>query len=160
MPTSPLPLWIQILQALLTPAVAFLAVAVAWAQWRAVRQREVMELFERRMALYEAFRQVVARITTHGRVTDKDLYEFSVGREKARFLFGDEVYNYINGLQKNFLKHQEAEASMAMGPQNPLYQQGIVSKSDAFKEICGFYIEFPKLIAPYVRMHAKSPSWL
>jgi endonuclease YncB( thermonuclease family) len=44
-----LPHWVRLLTALLTPAIALLAVVIGWAQWRTTKRREVMELFERRM---------------------------------------------------------------------------------------------------------------
>src|SRR5215471_8413613 len=97
---SQMTLWVQILQALLTPVVAGLAVVIAWAQWRVVRRREVMELFERRVAIYEALRKVIGQVIPTGKVTDKDLHDFVVATDRTRFLFGDDVVKYVDGLYK------------------------------------------------------------
>jgi hypothetical protein len=102
---SQMPLWVQILQALLTPVVAGLAVVIAWAQWRVVRRREVMELFERRVAIYEALRKVIGQVIPTGKVTDKDLHDFVVATDRTRFLFGDDVVKYVDGLYSQLLMY-------------------------------------------------------
>ena len=151
------PLWTRVLAALLTPAVAILALVIAWAQWRAVRRREVMELFERRLSIYEALRHVMGQIIRHGTVTDQNLYDFLAGTDRARFLFGQDVMDYIERLYRLLLKHQEAEAMMKVGAGTVKYQQAVQAKYDSFKEISCFYEVFPKLISPYVHMNQKLP---
>ena len=152
-----LPLWIKILTAMLAPAIACLAAVIAWAQWRVVRRREIMELFERRIAIYEALRNVVGGIVPTGKVTDTDLHDFVVAGDRARFLFGDDIVKFVDHFLDQLLKHQEAEAIIAMGGGAAGYQKAVTTKHETFKEITKFYAVFPKLLAPYVRMDQKSP---
>jgi hypothetical protein len=54
--TNSLPYWIQVLQALLTPAIAFLAVVIGVFQWRTTQQKVALDLFNRWLAKYTALR--------------------------------------------------------------------------------------------------------
>jgi hypothetical protein len=51
---SNVPIWIQYLQALSTPAIALLAATIGVLQWRTAHQRAVLDLFDRRMENYDA----------------------------------------------------------------------------------------------------------
>ena len=151
-----LPRWVQLLSALLTPAIALLAAVIAWAQWRAVRRREGMELFERRMATYDALRRVLANVVQHGSVTDAEFGAFQAASDRVRFLFGPEVLVYLDGLRGALRTHQRAEVTMnARG--GPDYDRAVGAKHASFEEVVKFYEAFPKLIAPYVRMDQKLP---
>jgi len=55
-----LPYWVPVFQALLTPAIAFLAVVIAFFQWRTAHQRVVIDQFARRMKFYTDCRDVFA----------------------------------------------------------------------------------------------------
>jgi uncharacterized protein YbjT (DUF2867 family) len=149
--------WTRLLAALLTPAIAILALVIAWAQWRLVRRREVIELFERRLSIYDAIRRVIGQIIPSGTVTDRNLHDFIAGSDRARFLFGQDVIEYLERFYRLLLNHQEAEARMKMGAGAAGYQQAVQAKHDSYKEISDFYEAFPKLISPYVRMDQKLP---
>ena len=59
---SQLPMWVQYLQALSTPAIALLALVIGVAQWRTSHQRAVLDLFERRMAIFDAISGVIGGV--------------------------------------------------------------------------------------------------
>ncbi|MER8838471.1 hypothetical protein NKH86_06875 [Mesorhizobium sp. M0913] len=64
-----LPLWAQILQALLTPVIALAVGFIAYRQWRTAHSRLVLDLFEKRLAVYEQTRKAVSFVNTHGRTS-------------------------------------------------------------------------------------------
>jgi hypothetical protein len=83
--------WIQVLQALLTPAIAFLAVVTAVFQLRTAQQRVVLDLFDRRLAKYTAVRDVVAKVVASGAATQETSFQFLQALDGVEFLFGDAI---------------------------------------------------------------------
>jgi hypothetical protein len=71
------PRWVEVLSALLAPAIALLAAVIAWAQWRTARDRVKLDLFDRRMAAYERLRGAVVPINASGRVKNADTDSFA-----------------------------------------------------------------------------------
>jgi len=57
-----------VLQALSTPAIALLALVIGYFQWRTSQQRAVFELFEKRMAVYDAVVLVMREVVREGAV--------------------------------------------------------------------------------------------
>ena len=88
---SELPLWVEYLRALATPAIAILAVVIAVAQWRTAHQRAVLELFERRMSVFSALREAMWPVVTNGKPNDDDLSNFLKAKDQAQFVFGRDV---------------------------------------------------------------------
>jgi hypothetical protein len=91
--TATLPYWIQILQALLAPAIAALAVVIALFQWHTAKQKVVLDLFDRRLTKYLALRDVVAEVVTAGAANQETLFQFLRALDGAEFLFGADIVN-------------------------------------------------------------------
>jgi hypothetical protein len=58
------PLLLWYFQGWLTPAIAVLAVIIAWQQWRTAAQKLKMDLIEKRYRVYEAVKKVVVSMFT------------------------------------------------------------------------------------------------
>jgi hypothetical protein len=82
-----LPWLLRVLSALLTPAIAALAAVIAWAQWRAVRRREVMELFDRRLEIYEGISKVISEVVSSGTVLNETALAFARATSKIDLFF-------------------------------------------------------------------------
>ena len=78
---------IAILQALLTPAIAFLAVVVAVAQYHLAKAKFRHELYERRSAVYKATMKFIAQVTSGGNAKLDELQTFLRDTSEAAFLF-------------------------------------------------------------------------
>jgi hypothetical protein len=76
--STPLPYWIQLLQALCTLAIAALAAVIAIAQWRIAKQKAVVDIFDKRMDVYNSLRAVVQKVMSAGNATR------DVAAERAR----------------------------------------------------------------------------
>ena len=86
------PYWIQLLQALATPAIALLAVIIGVMQWHLARSKLLFDLFERRFQVYDDLCGVVGNVLAHGIQAARDVEsKFNEVRTRAQFLFGKDV---------------------------------------------------------------------
>ena len=95
---SAVPIWIQILQALLTPTIALAVGLIAFMQWRTSHQKVVLDLFDRRLAIYHTVRDAIDAISSQGTVRPESIQKFVKAYEAASFLFGKDVCDYIDRL--------------------------------------------------------------
>ena len=92
------PSWVTYLSALLTPAVALLAVAVAVAQWRIAKNKLKLDLFERRYKVYSATSMAVHAVVARRTLSDEELQAFVEDTQGAKWLFNGGVDVYINDI--------------------------------------------------------------
>jgi hypothetical protein len=109
------------------------------------------DLFERRINTYDAIREVIGEIVRHGVVTNQSTHAFLRAIDKVEFLFGPEIKIYLDGLYKALLHHHAIGATLESLP-DPQRNKAIDAQCRRFEEISNFYVDFPKLLAPYVRM--------
>lgn len=97
-----------------TPIVAGAAVAIAWRQSGIAKQqaeiareqgrvneRKVeVDLYDRRLKVYEEVRRVLGVAMRKGDVPVEDFVQFSAGIADADFLFGDDVVEYLQVLRE------------------------------------------------------------
>lgn len=86
---------IGVFQALLTPLVAVIALGIAFAQWWTARSRLKLDLFDRRWAVYQATRTMLAELVTHARASAETERAFLGGIRGAKWLFDDRVDWYL-----------------------------------------------------------------
>ena len=87
--------WVDILQALLAPAIALVAVGIAFAQWWTARNKLRLEMFDRRWAVYMAVRDMLAIISLRGITTQEDEIIFSEGVRGTRWLLNERIGDYV-----------------------------------------------------------------
>src|SRR6266571_5603899 len=155
---SQLPYWVQLLQALSTPAIALLAVVIGVMQWRTSHQRAVLDLFEKRWQAYKGIREVISEVVRSGSVSNEATFSYLRAIDGTEFLFGPEVYAYLRDVHKKLAQHHTFEGmAKREGTRWKERQEAIDKQSKTFEEIAKFYDAAERLIAPYVRMHQKSP---
>jgi uncharacterized ubiquitin-like protein YukD len=81
---------------LLTPFIGMTTVYIALQQWQTNRQKLILDLYDRRLRVYEEVRKIILIITIDLDVSIEDLHKFRVSVSEADFLFGSEVTDYIN----------------------------------------------------------------
>jgi hypothetical protein len=96
---APLPGWIVILSALLTPAIALAVGWISYAQYRINRNKLRLDLWERRYAIFTATMTFVDRIVAEGDGRDEGRRDFDLGTHGKEFLFGKDVVNYLKLLR-------------------------------------------------------------
>jgi hypothetical protein len=91
------PHWTQYLAALLTPTVAVSAVVIGYRQWRTAQNKLKLDLFEKRLKIYEAVRNLIGSILRTGKTSPASESEFLQASQGAKWLFGPEVEKYVYG---------------------------------------------------------------
>jgi len=90
---------VQYVQALAPSGIAIVAAFItgyiALRQWITAHHRLRLDLYERRFAVYDATKKLLATIGLHGQVTPDNLGEFYIGVRGAEFLFDGELRNFL-----------------------------------------------------------------
>ncbi len=109
----------KLFSALAVPVIGFLGVYIAWKQWKTAAYRYRMDLVDKRFEIYEATIDFILSIRGGGQVSDRILAVFKEKTLPVRFLFNDEVAEYIAEIRSHALDAQtfseEAEGTNA-GP--------------------------------------------
>ena len=107
------PHWTTYLAALLTPTIAVLGSFIAYRQWRTAQNKLKLDLFDRRFAVYDAARNLIASIMTSGKAKDEELYKFLSGTRSAKWLLDEDIDNYFEKeLWKNAVELQALESEL------------------------------------------------
>jgi hypothetical protein len=129
---------------------------IAERNWRTAADRIKLDLFDRRMKVYDDLLQVVSEITSkpNGVVTSDIERNFNEASHRATLLFGPEVQAYLRHISG------EIQRSRWMDQKLPYNRPGDDklrrNRAEALGNIVHFHSKFPWLIAPYVQMHQKS----
>jgi len=93
------PHWAQIVSWLSTPLVALVAALfggyIAYRQWKTAQDRLKFDLFDRRFAVYDTARNFLSSIITYGDIKHDEVSKFIIGTSESKWLFDDEVDNYL-----------------------------------------------------------------
>jgi|SRR6266568_998372 len=160
-----LPYWIQVLQAAATPAIALLAIVIGVMQWRTAHQRAVLDLFDKRWTVLTDLRSAVFDIIEHAelehaeRRKEVSIRSFAIARDRATFLFGFEVAEYLESIHKAIGRFNDLGQQLNADPGD---EKAIDQRYSAMNEISDFFKRINELVAPYMRMHQKAPRfpWL
>jgi len=90
------PHWTTYLSALLVPTVAILGALIAYRQWRTAQNKLKLDLFDRRLVVYEAARDYISSVMTSGKTTKEKEFEFLAGTRGAKWLFDEDVTQYLD----------------------------------------------------------------
>ena len=109
--------WINFFSAALTPTVAILGVYIAIRQWQTAADKLKFELFHRSLPVYDSARRLLAIVKSYGRVSAAELDTFTSETREAKWLFGDEVANYLRDeLRSKALELQQLEGELKDQP--------------------------------------------
>lgn len=144
---------IQTLTVLVGAAVAL----VGYAQWRTANQRVVLDLYERRLAAFDAIEQAIFIVNREAEVTQETFNLFAKGQLNARFVFGDEVTKYLQELRGAFA------FVMCFPPlpdgSMPYAQSDLTNKLKATLKITAFHDDGVRKFKPYMDLTQKNTSF-
>lgn len=131
-----------------TTIISGLVLVVAFMQWRTAHQKVLLDLFEKRLAIYEKIKKAVEHITrSEAVIADKLLME---AFDASAFLFGKEIQAHIDSI---WTIHQ------TIARMNYKLQNGTLTAADDIThatvsaELIGLSGNLSELFAPYMRMN-------
>ncbi|NTB98328.1 hypothetical protein G6M84_17775 [Agrobacterium tumefaciens] len=161
---SDLPAWIQVMQALSTPAIALGGGVIAYRQWRTAQRKLVLDLFERRLTAYNKIVAACRPIFREGGIKDTmDFIALANTIEDARFLFGEDVRSVLRSVREDAAAIATADAVIADGDERDR-QQWIDTKFKSLKSLSQAFESLPMTFEPYMALPEKRPrtirEWL
>lgn len=111
---------LQILQGLLTPVIAVVAVYIAWQQWKVNERKFEFDRYERRIRIYQEVRTILTRATLLGSNFEFNaMQEFRTATAEADFLFEPEISAYLDEIVERWgrLQWASSEYERSRNPQ-------------------------------------------
>lgn len=99
MPSSSLPLWVEVLQGLAVPVIAGVGVWIALQQMYIARTKLQHDLYDRRYAVFQATRRFLDEASVRNIVSDETFRAFALGTADAAFLFDDGLTAYLTEMR-------------------------------------------------------------
>ena len=90
----------QTLQALGILAIAFLGLCIAWGQWVTARTKLILDLYDKRRAVYSRFHGPIGEAMREGRSDFANYRDYIVVLDEAHFLFGRDVQDFIEDMRE------------------------------------------------------------
>lgn len=91
---------LRIFQGLLTPVIGIIALYIAWQQAKTNRDKLNLDRYEKRLKIYKEVVRFIQIGCTKANYNADELMNFKPNVSEADFLFGEEISNYIDELQK------------------------------------------------------------
>lgn len=89
------PHWTAYVTAFATPVVAGLGLWIARRQWVTARDKLRLDLFEKRMLIYDAFRKAESRVLSSAGLSTEHKTQYLIDVSSAKWLFGEEVVFFL-----------------------------------------------------------------
>jgi len=86
---------------LLTLAIAAVVAYVSWNQYRIARNKLRLDLFDKRYKVFEGARTLLAFVVREGALPMPELQRYWIATTDRKFLFGSEVLEYLESLDKH-----------------------------------------------------------
>jgi hypothetical protein len=141
--------------AIATTVIAAVVAYFAYQQWRIAQQKVALDIFEKRLARFDAMLDALMPVIQSGSVLPADVNAFARAQKGAQFLFGAEVeeriaitfrsLNRLVSLEKQ-TQHSNAERAHAAEDQ----------KAKHLDVVQQFFVDLDKLVMPYMKMHQKA----
>ena len=95
--------WLVVLQGLLTPVIATIAVGIAYQQWKTNRAKLRLDLFERRMAIFREVGELIAIASGPDNFSSDVFLKFRRNTFEANIVFGHDkaIPDFIEELDRH-----------------------------------------------------------
>lgn len=151
---SDLPLWLQLLQGLLTPTIALAVAWIAFQQWRTSRAKLNLDLFEKRYEVYQNAYGALTFVVSKGGSLDTPAFGrmFEAWRE-SQFLFGAEVPQHLDSLLLLIMELQATESELK--DETPEHAALVAKKWDRVRKLSAARSDLQNFFKPYMLMDDK-----
>ncbi|OCJ68620.1 hypothetical protein A6U97_08190 [Agrobacterium tumefaciens] len=134
-----------------TTVISGLVLVVAFMQWRTAHQKVMLDLFDRRLEIYRQVWEAVGAVVRSGRGDDESQMAVMRAADKAMFLFGSDVSDYLKDLADTLHKLEWANRQIQDEPTPSVSDRRL----KLFRKVVRFYEDGAELFRPYMRMDQK-----
>lgn len=99
----------------LTVLTAATAVWIAYQQYRTARHKLKLDLFDRRMLIYEAAKNILQKIVRDATIELNDVMAFGYETRHAEFLFEKELVTYIATMREKAIRLRQLKGKLFEG---------------------------------------------
>jgi len=96
--------WIYAFNALLTPVIAGVVAYIAYQQYKTNRDRLRLDLYDRRLKVFEGLMALLWVIFRKGTCNDQERDQFQRATVEGSFLFDKDIANYLDTIHKKILE--------------------------------------------------------
>lgn len=144
--------WTQYVSPIGIPIIAAIAAWIAFRQFQIARNKLKFDLFDKRMEVYNAVREALGNITRQGNLTQEQQLQYLQGTRTARWLFGKEVYTYLDETLWRKITDLELHNTLSKDSSDPERIKHVQARAEAFKWIVAQYKDFDALAAKYLAL--------
>jgi len=140
---------------ILIPSVTGLLVAIV--TWTGVQQHKLgkdkfkLDMFEKRFAVYKGVQEFLTIILQEAKFDLNQLFEFRRKTQDSTFLFGKDIPEYIDGIDKKALKMHSVAEEYEPLPLGPQRSDLCEEKSCLLMELLDELPRLKEVFAPYLR---------
>ena len=150
--TLPDPHWTAYVTALVVPIVALTAAWIAFRQWQIARNKLKLDLYDKRMAVYEVVRKALSVATSHGKLSHDDEIEYLTGIRTAKWLFGPKVATYLEETLWHKIVDFGLHNTMSSSSSGDERTKHVHARAETMKWLMAQYKEIDNLCAPYLQL--------
>ena len=152
----------QTLQALGILAIAFLGLCIAWGQWVTARTKLILDLYDKRRAVYSRFHGPIGEAMREGRSDFANYRDYIVVLDEAHFLFGRDVQDFIEDMRETLNQLGLATSMLRDGNDQRMAEaerlKFVRLEHDCMRELAEFWTRLDRLMIPYMLMEQKRPG--
>jgi hypothetical protein len=128
---------------------------IAERNWQTSNEKIVLELFERRLAIYEEIRGVIGEITRSGAAPNDVLFRYGVATDRAPYFFGQEIQDYLETIRIHLIDLELSNSMLKDDPTGTDRAKWAENHKNHFLGATSFYKDSPMLFRPYLQAHQK-----
>jgi hypothetical protein len=135
--------------------VAAIAALIAYLQWVTAHQKIVLELFDKRLEAFRGIQTAILPIMRNGAATQQEFFAFAEAVERCRFLFGDDVHQYLADLRTK-LSFMSVFTDQVIDQRTESERSRLIDKKyDYLNDVANFEKDGVPLFAPYLKLDQK-----
>jgi hypothetical protein len=151
----------QAVQWTIAAVTAVFVASVAFLQWRTAQQKAVLDLFERRHAIYEIVRNAVSTMTSNSNDFDQGReIEFMQAMGRAYFFFGDDVVAYLGQLWSAIGEVRDVDKELTGIPDPATRGAALANRQAGMSRVTQFHSTGKPLFARYMRFSQTVPTFV
>lgn len=156
--TNVLPLWVQYLQAFSLLFIAGIGAWIAFRQMQIAALKLEHDLYDKRYAVFEATRKMLAEVVTHANLTMNDFRSFVLGTGDAVFLFDDQLAEYLDEMRKHTSKLIAINHALESMPVSDQRTKAVDASSAELQWLVAQLESLSDKFKPYLRLSRRQRS--